>query len=184
MAKNNVLLGLFMMVVGVFGLRVMMAQMTLAKPPVPIAGMAYTVDDLLDLINMNNPNKTSNFIVPLKGKSPNYSIMTAADCSRNITDISGSRSVSFAGLKSIVVANMKMKVSLRRDDKLVGLLYAQNRLDRTTKEAYAKILLYFELGGYRFYLVDPFPGKIVAGRVNIARNIINKWNFSKAYIVQ
>ncbi len=181
MAKSNVLLGMFILVVGVFGLRVMMAQMSLAKPPVPIVGMAYTVGDLLDLINMNNPRKNSNFIVPVKGKSPDYTVMKAIDCERDITRISGSKSVALAGLRGIINASMNVKVSLRKDDKLAGLLYAQNRLDKSTKEAYEKILTYFEVGGYRFYLVDPFPPKIVKGRVNPARNIIEKWNFTKAY---
>ncbi len=190
MAKNNLLLGMFIMVVAVFGLRVMVAQMTKTtvtkltpgNPPLAKAGSTYTVGQLFDLINNNNPYKNSNFIVPMKAGKP-------IPASGDIRQISGSYSAKAAGLANIIETNKAIgtKVTLQADDTLINFLYAQKRLNSQTKANYAQILLYFELGGYRFYLADPFPGiiklyAIQSSGVNIASNIIKKWDYNKIYV--
>lgn len=163
----------------------MASAVGLAKPTVPTIGKTYTVRQLLGLINSNNPNKTSNFIVGMNGDS----VVMDSDCWATksagiITNLTASKSVDMAGLKSLIQSNLDSNVVLRSDNQLISYLANDGRLDSTTQNQYGKILLYFVLNGYRFYLNDPHPGKItrVAGVMRSpALNIINKWDFNKSF---
>ena len=94
----------------------------------------------------------------------------------------GSMSADRAGLHGVIEANMNTAVVLKSDDLLINALKTSGRLDDKNSAYYQKILLYFDLGGYRFYLNDPFPGKIImsAGvRRSPADAIIQKWDFTQ-----
>ena len=158
---------------------------TLAKPTVPLTTRTYTVQQLLNLINSNNPNQTSAFIVAVNGSNV---IMDkdawATDKSGKITNITGSKSTDTAGLKNIIQTNLNTNVTLKADPILINSLTINGALSSITKAQYSKILLYFSLGGYRFYINDPNPGLIVrsAGVVRSpAQNIISKWDFSRTF---
>ncbi len=185
MTNKNILLFMFLIILGMFGLRIMEARRASTLLPVPKPG-TYTVAELFSLINQNNPAKTSEFIVPLTGKSPNYTVIKAGD---DITKITGSAGTSKRGLTGIISqATMnKTTVTLRPDITLINFLFSakQKRLDSASKAGYQKILLYFELGGFRFYLVDPFPGKIVTlkgTKRSPAMNNIKKWDLTETYV--
>lgn len=176
----NILLCILLIATGINSLHVAMAQYTQQRTstsgiPAPITGIPYTVQKLVDLINTNNPNKTSEFIVPINQNS----VVMNKDCwnvaDQRITNLTGSKSVSYAGLKGVISRNLNTNVTLKADPTLINHLANDRRLDANTKPKYAKILLYFELEGYRFYINDPYPARIVIGRVNPAANIINKW---------
>ena len=174
MSKNNVMIFVFAAIAGFCGLHVatqIKAQIRSPGLPVPVVGKQYTVQQLLSLINRNNPAKTSNFIVPTSKGSV---IQTSAG-------IDGSKSVDFAGLKGIIQGNLGTEVTLNDDPNLIQQLFNEGRLNNTTKPQYAKILLYFTLNGYRFYINDPYPAKIVVGRTNPAGQIINKWNLNTRF---
>lgn len=153
------------------------AKRILAKPAIPSTSKTYTVQQLLNLINSNNPNQSSEFIVAA-GKS---GTLKATD---KITGIVGSQSASRASLASTIQSNLNTSVKLNADPDLIELLVKNGVLDSTTQTQYSKILLYFTLNGYRFYLNDPNPGHIVrsAGVVRSpAAQIINKWDFNKSF---
>lgn len=198
MTKNNFLLFMFIIVVGIFGLRIMEAQLSHGPLPVPVAGMTYSVQELLNLINQNNPQKNSDFLVPLTGPRTHYTVMNAAMCGANngagIGQITGSGGANVRG----VSYDLSAHVTLYQDLSLITYLATMKdpvtgeskpKLNAVTKTLYAKILLYFELGGYRFYLNDPYPaGPIGAIMIkkgplvrNPVQNIISKWNLKQSY---
>ncbi len=143
------------------------------KPSAPPIGSSYTVQELLTLINSNNPSKSSSFIIPVNGRT----IIKDSDCWPAIgPHLDGSISVGAAKLQPLISQNLNTKVTLQADDTLINFLEQTGRLNSQTKVPYRKILLYFTLKGYRFYLNDPYPMRIVARRANAAQNIINKWN--------
>ncbi len=143
------------------------------KPPVPSTAKAYTVLQLMNLINTSNKKKTSTFIVMIDAQGAITNSPSSA---------AGSQSVARAGLQSTIESNMNTSVTLQQDPALIGVLAAGKRLDTKNKDKYQKIVLYFELGGYRFYINDPFPGKTVTvkkKRRSPADNIIKKWDFAQ-----
>ena len=160
-------------------------QRILAKPAVPSTNKTYTVQQLLNLINSNNPNQTSTFLVAANGTSVVLDKDAwAVDQSGKITNLTGSKSTDLASLKSLIQSNLNASVTLKADPVLIKSLVVNGVLDSTTQGQYSKILLYFTLGGYRFYLNDPNPGRIVrsAGVLRSpALNIISKWDFTKSF---
>jgi hypothetical protein len=160
-----------------------------AKPGIPSVGVPYTLGQLFNLINTANPNGTSNFILP----SANNKVMTHEQCwpSRGaLLDGSVSASnVNFNGVvvnKDFIQENQNLSVQLNADATLIDFLTRDNRLSPAAgiSKNYAQILLYFVLAihgtNYRFYLNDPFPGRI-QGRIFPARSIMRKWNFELAF---
>ena len=161
-----------------------------AKLPIPVAGKTYTVGQLFDLINMNNPRKNSNFRVPRrKGR-----LLPDDKCWS--TKLKGSYPANTAKLPnelritpSWLRANGGIKVALQADPELIEYLAFNKRLKRKTKTKYARILLYFKLQSsrgavYRFYINDPWPGKIrrtSRGKVNPAGKILKRWDFNKSF---
>jgi len=156
--------------------------------PVPSTTKQYTIQQLYTLINMTNPNKNSHFIVPINGQQvvPDSQcwqtavVQVKGKAVKKITNLTGSRSAVAAGLAGLINANMGMKVQLKLDTVLLEHLIADDRLDLITKPYYERILLYFVLQGYRFYLIDLLSGKITItarSRINPARNIASKWNY-------
>ncbi len=161
------------------GVRMVSGSAQPAGIPVPAVGTSYTVQALLDLINTNNPNDTSNFIVPINASG---AVMMNQDCSGDgIKNIAGSKSVGGAGLSGIIQANLTTNVTLNADPMLIAHLGSTGVLNTVTSPQYTKILLYFTLAGYRFYINDPYPPKIIlpsaiAGSgVNPAAQIISRW---------
>lgn len=180
MKKNTFLLCMIVSALAIGGLRVMMAQKSiplkvLAKPPIPVIGKSYIINQLKTLINMNNPADTSDFLVLTDAKG------TVLKAGTPVANAGGSKSAKNAGLDGIISSNMQATVSLNSATNLITLLGQTGRLAAADVAQYSKILLYFELGGYWFFISDPWPGKIVVGRVNPAKNIISKWDFTKIY---
>jgi hypothetical protein len=152
-----------------------------SKPRVPVIGGTYTLGGLWNEINANNPKKNSNFIVALNGQTP----IPASACWPNGVNLNGSAGAHKVGLDlNYIKANAGVSVTLKQDTTLVDYLVSSTRLQVGMKDKYSKILLYFELNGYRFYLNDPFPGKMVrtaVSSVNPAGNIIGKWDFGSQF---
>lgn len=160
-----------------------------AKPAIPTVGVTYTLGQLFNLINTSNPNRTSNFILP----TANGKVMTHEQCwpSRGaLLDGSVSASnVNFNGVvvnRNFIAANQNLGVQLNADPMLIDFLTRDNRLTSAAgiDQQYGQILLYFVLAinrvNYRFYLNDPFPGRI-QGKTFPARAIIGKWNYLLAF---
>lgn len=161
-----------------------------SKPTTPAVGSSMTVQALHNLINTGNPAKSSQFGVPCKLSVNNQPVAMTDD--QDIQGIQTSSGYTRVGLSELINNNMNTEVTLNADANLIALLTQQNRLNSTTKDAYAKILLYFTLSDaktgkkYRFYLDDPMPPKIIqtnalqASRGQTAPNPvalkIAKWN--------
>jgi len=132
------------------------------------ADNSYTIGFILSEIRRNSPN--SHFILGATNKGA-----TVIQGDPVAAGIDGSISALRAGLAGTVEENSNMMVTLKADPALINLLHNQNRLDTGSKNAYQQILLYFDFGGHRYYVNDPYPAKIVVGRVNPAAQIIGRW---------
>jgi hypothetical protein len=161
---------------------------------VPTAGSSWQIKNLFALINKNNPQQTSNFI---------------------ITDSTGANSYSAAsvGFDADWAKNNTTSVKLFRDDfqvrKLIsrGVLPSPAVLNNLRKNAsksqtyqlfkhisdnFPKIMLYFEAisptdnKAYKLYIADPCPGRtnwtmVIQGRLNpqtsipAYTNVLSKW---------
>jgi len=132
------------------------------------AGSTVSVRDILTEVQKRST--LSHFLVATKG-----GVVIKGD--PVASQIDGSRSVVNAGLGSLFQddAFLNKKVTLQRDPELAKLLFRQNRLIKKTRKKYSEILLYFEHNGYRFYVVDPYPQKVVRGRGNAAEEILKRW---------
>lgn len=160
-----------------------------AKPAIPAVGIAYTLGQLWGLINTSNRAQTSSFLLPtLNGKIITHEQCWPAQGVLLNGSVSAGR-VNFGGVvvnKDWVAANQNLRVQLNADPVLVSYLTRTKRLTRAAglEEQYGQILLYFvlQIGGvnYRFYLNDPFPGKI-KGKNFPARSIINKWDYQRSF---
>lgn len=125
---------------------------------VPHTGGTYSVGQLFNLINTNNPAKTSRFL---------------------ILTTKGSQGIDLSAYNNQLVV-------LNQDPVRIAQLLAGGVLTAGTKAKYQAIMLYFTLpnapapfNNYKYYLNDPNPGKRVkAGNVirDPAANIIAKWN--------
>jgi hypothetical protein len=128
------------------------------KIAVPQTGGTYSVGQLFDLINTNNPAKTSRFL---------------------ILTTKGSQGIDLSAYNG-------QSVVLNQDPARIAQLVAGGALTSATKAKYQAIMLYFTLptapapfNTYKYYLNDPNPGKRVkAGNVirDPAASIIAKWN--------
>jgi len=138
---------------GPLALGLLMTGSLLAKPlPVPVVGATYTIGQLRNIIRTNS--KLADFIVPIK----NQKAMTAAQCAgAGIASMDGSWSVDRAGLKGIIDANLAAQVVVYYDNDLMDKLVTTKRVVAANKARFARILVYFEFNGYRFYLTDPWP---------------------------
>lgn len=159
-------------------------SVAVGNPGIPSTGVSYTLYEIWQLINSNNPAKTSNFILPTLGGK----ILTDAQCwpAEGVL-LDGSVSASKLNItEAWVTSNKNYKIQLQSDNKLIKYLLKNNRLTKVNdvNALYKQILLYFILpiGGvnYRFYLNDPFPGGI-QGNNCPAQQIISKWDFQKAF---
>lgn len=165
------------------------------KIVLPVPGNTYSIQRLFNLINANNPRKTSNFITLI---GANKQPIDDSHCWQTIPQIKGSASASVIGITSAwIKQNGATKVQVFQDEELIKFLNDDGRLDSTTKDLYKKILLYFKVpivssikdpitGNnqsitvyYRCYLNDPYPGRIkrsvLFSTIPVA-SIINKWN--------
>ena len=155
-----------------------MVHVVQAKPKVPSTSQSYTVQQLVTLINTSNPSKTSKFLV-LVDRSGKYA--SALGAAAGSASAERAKAADGTKLQGIIQSNLGTTVTLSQDAALINQLLSQKRLDGANTEKYKRILLYFELDGYRFYLNDPFPGKIVrmkGKRRSPADNIIKKWDFT------
>lgn len=159
---------------------------------VPTAGSSWQINDLFTLINKNNPQQTSNFM---------------------ITDSTGENSYSAesVGFDKAWAKNNTTYVKLYRDDFQIRKLVSRGVLPNSATVAaasiksrqlgllfkhisdnYPKLMLYFEAISptnnkkYKLYLADPCPGKtnwkmVIQGRLNPQTNIpaytnvLSKW---------
>lgn len=158
----------------------------------PTAGSSWQIKNLFALINKNNPQQTSNFM---------------------ITDSTGenSYSASSVGFDKDWAKNNTTSVQLYRDDFQVRKLVSRGVLPNSANLAaasiknrqlglllrhisdnYPKLMLYFEAVSptnnktYKLYIADPCPGKtnwgmVIQGRLNPQTNIpaytnvLSKW---------
>jgi hypothetical protein len=103
--------------------------------------------------------------------------------------------VKFAGVvvnTDWIAANKGLQVKLEKDLRLIDFLVQDSRLtgvpDKndgvSLKEKYARLLLYFVLtihgAHYRFYINDPFPGKIQED-VMPASVVVDRWDLQRAF---
>jgi len=136
----------------------------------------FTMQELLAMTG------SKNFIVPVK--AGNVPLKSTEYTANGVAQITGSASVSEVGLQGVVAAAMQSKtaIMLSEDPILIEQLRKVGSFGSdVTLEKYKKILLYFETGGYRFYLVDPWPGRAVRsamGGSSRADQIIDNWDLS------
>lgn len=159
------------------------------KPAIPVVGVAYSLGQLFALINTSNPAQSSNFIMAtLKGKLVKHEACWPSKGVLLDGSVSSDR-VNFGGVainKAWIQANQGVQVQLQADNMLISYLTQKKRLTavKSMNQKYAQILLFFvlEIGGakYRFYMNDPFPGKI-QGNVNPAAMILKKWDLVRTY---
>lgn len=163
---------------------------TATKISVPVAGKSYKVLDLLNNINTNNPSKTSTFILPVNGSqivgdAQCWSVGVDKQGRKIISNITGSRSAANAGMTALITANLNSMVQLRADPVLLDHLFNIGCFaDLATKVLYGRVLLYFVIQGYRFYICEVYPAlvrKMAFGMINPAQDILNKWDFTKAF---
>ena len=144
----------------------------------------YTVQQLLTLINKGDPNGTKSFLMPTQQGQ----LLLSTQCwPASGANLDGSASAVIAGLQGspvgslttgVIDSNLNTMVTLQQDPVLINYLTRLGSLDASTQQAYSRILLYFDLGGYRFYLADPYPGKPFKrlNRVyNPAQQTISSW---------
>lgn len=170
------------------------AALVTGKISVPAVGTTYSLQYLFDLINTNNPQKTSNFLIPI---GQNGQPIDDSHCWQANPQITGSASASKLGITpQWVQQNGATSVQLAGDEELITFLYSDGRLNDATKEQYQKILLYFKVPivssvqnpatgqaqsitlYYRCYLNDPYPGRIVRSlsfSISPAASIISRW---------
>lgn len=159
------------------------------KPAIPVIGINYTLGQLWGLININNPMKTSTFILPALGGK----VLTHEQCwpsqGKYLDGSISADRVNFGGIvinQAWIAENQNMQVQLQADPLLTAYLARTKRLTRAAAldQQYGQILLYFVLqigaANYRFYLVDPFPGRI-QGNNFPARAIMSKWDYQRAF---
>lgn len=160
--------GFKFLLIGLMGLNALQATTAQAAGiPVPSTSKSYTVAQLLALINTNNPQKNSTFLV-LSGEKSSASPNAAQ--------------------AQLINANLNQSVKLSRDDARIQYLAGNNPSNHfdsdTTQTQYAQILLYFTLGGQKFYLNDPNPPAVYfRGRAKSsgAADIVKKWDLSKTF---
>jgi len=134
--------------------------------PAPKVGSSMTVQALRNIIRTNSASAdfllacTSNRQPIPAGSSP--------------VGLAGSMGLTPAAL-AVINSNLNTTVTVKDDPALINALVTKGQVDNATKVNYQKILLWFELGGFRFYLNDPYPGLIVSGRTNVAASIVKKW---------
>lgn len=122
-----------------------------------LAGRSYTVMQLFDLINANNPGRTSDFLV---------------------LTTQGSKGARIAGYDWSPYANQT--VILKQDASRINTLtQARCFPDTQTQVNYLNSMVWFQLPGLpAMYLIDPNPGPTVrAGKTvrSPAFNNINSW---------
>lgn len=144
---------------------------SLQKTPV---GIPITIKALFDEINANNPNKNSDFLIFIATNDPeNPYAGKSANLKAWITDTTNPK-------------NGQTLVQLVPDPAQIAFLQANGHLDAPTATFYAKYLLYFSLNGNKFYINNPWPGKLILNRDkktmakkpytrNPTRDIMAKW---------
>ncbi|MFH1831394.1 MAG: hypothetical protein ABH827_01190 [bacterium] len=133
-----------------------------AQISLPATGSRVALGNLFNLINANNPNKSSNFLIWYNGR---WQGAQTIGCDAQYYKDNGN-----------------FMVKLISDTTLVNSLIQNKQIKATDKTKALRVWLYFELniGGktHRFYLNDPNPGKYKKiGRKTIypAKNIMNKY---------
>jgi hypothetical protein len=138
-----------------------------AKLLTPIPGRQYTIGKLFDLINTNNPAKTSNFLV--------------------LTQKGTVSAAQFGFDQNWINAARASRVTLQKDDGQITVLINTKQLDAKTKNTYGKILLFFTVKDakgnlLKLYLNDPWPGlpkKAGSRSINPAADILKSWDLTK-----
>lgn len=159
--------------------------------PAPMAGSSWKIKDLFALINKNNPQQNSNFIITTDGINSYGASKFGfdADWAKNNTTVV--RLVQdVAQIKKLiargVLPNNSNLSTASLKSRQLGLLF------KYISDNFPKIILYFTavspIDGktYKLYIADPCPGKtnwsmVIQGRLNPQTNIpaytnvLNKW---------
>lgn len=159
--------------------------------PAPMAGSSWQIKNLFALINTNNPQQSSNFIVTVDGINSYGAAKFGFDAywaKNNATVVTLIRDV--AQIKRLVsrgvLPNSSNLSAASLKSRQLGLLF------QYISNNFPKIMLYFYAVSptdgktYKLYIADPCPGKtnwsmIIQGRLNpqtsipAYTNVLNKW---------
>jgi len=159
---------------------------------VPTAGSSWQIKDLFALINKNNPQQNSNFIITDSTGENSYSAgnvgFDANWAKNNTTSVKLFRD-DFQVRKLIsrgVLPNSANLTAASLKSRQLGLLF------KHISDNYPKLMLYFEAVSltdnktYKLYIADPCPGKtnwtmVIQGRLNpqtsipAYTNVLSKW---------